>query len=80
MYSNLKTNMAKRLGEVNTALTSFVDELRAQSVWESTVLLSSCEFARTLDSVGGGSYHAWAGNHIIIGGDLPGDHRWQRTA
>jgi len=72
MHSNLKTSMVTRLAEVNTALTAFVDELRAQSVWDSTVLLSSSEFARTLDSNGGGSDHAWAGNHFVIGGALQG--------
>merc|ERR1712012_705475 len=56
----------------NTALTSFVDELRAQSVWGSTVLLSASEFARTLDSNGGGSDHAWAGNQFVISGSLRG--------
>jgi cullin-associated NEDD8-dissociated protein 1 len=72
MHSDLKTNMVTRLGDVNTALTSFVDELRAQSVWGSTVLLSASEFARTLDSNGGGSDHAWAGNHFVLGGALQG--------
>ena len=33
---------------------------------------SSSEFARTLDSNGGGSDHAWAGQHFIIGGKVKG--------
>ena len=33
---------------------------------------SSSEFARTLDSNGGGSDHAWAGQHFIIGGKAAG--------
>merc|ERR1740121_2004908 len=44
--------------------------MKAQGNWEKVVLFSSSEFGRTLDSNGGGSDHAWAGNQFVIGGSL----------
>ena len=72
MHANLKQGMKERLTVVDDALTLFVAELRAQGVWESTVLMSSSEFGRTLNSNGGGSDHAWAGNYFLMGGALQG--------
>mmetsp|Transcript_30298 Transcript_30298/g.58436 ORF Transcript_30298/g.58436 Transcript_30298/m.58436 type:complete len:120 (-) Transcript_30298:61-420(-) len=46
--------------------------MKAQDAWESVVLATESEFARTLDSNGGGSDHAWAGNHFVVGGALKG--------
>jgi len=72
MHSNLKMGLVSRFGEINGALQGFVAEMRAQSVWNNVVVMSESEFARTLDSNGGGSDHAWAGNHFVIGGGLNG--------
>jgi len=57
---------------INADLTQWVNEMEAQNVWNDVVLFSSSEFARTLDSNGGGSDHAYAGNHFLIGGSLKG--------
>merc|ERR1712157_449256 len=72
MHSNMKDNLAAKFKETDDALRAFVLELRAQGVWEQVVLYTSSEFGRTLASNGGGSDHAWAGNHIIVGGDVRG--------
>lgn len=71
-HKNMKEKTATRFAEVDTALLGFVEELEKQEVWEQVVLSSASEFARTLDSNGGGSDHAWAGNHFIISGALLG--------
>uniref|UniRef100_A0A7S1F7N6 PA14 domain-containing protein n=1 Tax=Noctiluca scintillans TaxID=2966 RepID=A0A7S1F7N6_NOCSC len=71
-HSSVKTRLRQRLNEVNSALEGFVQEMRAQGVWNNVVVMSESEFARTLDSNGGGSDHAWAGNHFVIGGGLSG--------
>mmetsp|Transcript_40718 Transcript_40718/g.94405 ORF Transcript_40718/g.94405 Transcript_40718/m.94405 type:complete len:119 (+) Transcript_40718:1013-1369(+) len=46
--------------------------MKAQNIWDSVLLATESEFARTLDSNGGGSDHAWAGNHFVVGGGLKG--------
>merc|ERR1711904_576036 len=56
------------------ALRSFVGELKAQNVFDKTVLASESEFGRTLTSNGAGTDHAWAGNHFVLGGSVNGGH------
>merc|ERR1719436_2312455 len=68
----MKQNTANKFGEIDAALRDFVREMEAQGIWENVVLATESEFARTLDSNGGGSDHAWAGNQFIIGGGLNG--------
>merc|ERR1712139_184539 len=56
------------------SLQGFVEELRAQNVFNSVVVATGSDFGRTLSSNGGGTDHAWAGNHFIIGGNVKGGH------
>ncbi|CAJ1395594.1 unnamed protein product [Effrenium voratum] len=72
MHSNLNNGLVNSFGSINAALRGFVAEMKAQNVWDSVVLASTSEFARTLDSNGGGSDHAWAGQHFVIGGKVKG--------
>merc|ERR1712014_141471 len=60
------------MGEIDGALSRFVAEMEAQQIWDKVVFVTESEFARTLDSNGGGSDHGWAGNHLIMGGGLKG--------
>ena len=60
------------LDEVNTALTSFVEEMKSQHIFENTVLVSTSDFGRTLTSNGQGTDHAWGGNYFILGGEVKG--------
>merc|ERR1719150_3653138 len=76
----MKVNLARRFAEIDGALTAFVAEMQAQKVWNNVVLATESEFARTLDSNGGGSDHAWAGNHIIAGGGIKGKQIFNRFA
>eukprot|EP00927_Polykrikos_kofoidii_P059399 TRINITY_DN54558_c0_g1_i1.p1 TRINITY_DN54558_c0_g1~~TRINITY_DN54558_c0_g1_i1.p1 ORF type:complete len:1948 (+),score=287.27 TRINITY_DN54558_c0_g1_i1:50-5845(+) len=57
---------------LNDALEGFVAELKAQSIFDSTVIVTSSDFGRTLTSNGLGTDHAWAGNYFVIGGDVKG--------
>lgn len=50
----------------------FADEMKAQGVWNSVVVSTSSDFARTLTSNGRGTDHGWAGNHMILGGGVRG--------
>ncbi|CAJ1389654.1 unnamed protein product [Effrenium voratum] len=72
MHSNLLTSLTNKFADINSALEGFVAEMKAQNIWNSVALASSSEFARTLDSNGGGSDHAWAGQHFVIGGKVRG--------
>jgi len=72
--------LANRFREIDDALRGFVAEMEAQKIWDSIVFITSSEFARTLDSNGGGSDHAWAGNHIIAGGGINGKRIFNRFA
>merc|ERR1740123_205546 len=68
----MKNNLDGKFNEINAALTKFVAEMEAQKIWDKVVFVTESEFGRTLDSNGGGSDHAWAGNHFIISGGLKG--------
>jgi len=72
MHSMMKQNLNNKFTDINEALEDFVGEMKAQDAWNNVILMTSSEFARTLDTNGGGSDHAWAGNHFIIGGSLNG--------
>merc|ERR1719401_1988136 len=72
MHSNMKRSLDRRFMDINRDLEQWVAELQAQDVWKDVVLFSSSEFARTLDSNGGGSDHGYGGNHFLIGGGLKG--------
>merc|ERR1712060_53274 len=72
MHSNMKASLANRFRDIDDALRGFVAEMEVQEIWDNVVFITSSEFARTLDSNGGGSDHAWAGNHIIAGGGVKG--------
>jgi len=65
-------DLAPKLGEVDIALRRFVSELQAQSIFDSTVVVSQSEFGRTLTSNGMGTDHGWAGNHFVLGGSIRG--------
>merc|ERR1711991_183216 len=48
------------------------DELKAQGLWDDTVIVIASEFARTMKSNGLGTDHAWGGNAMVVGGGLDG--------
>merc|ERR1719323_2905395 len=78
MHRNMKASLSRRFGDINRDLIPWVAELKAQNVWNGTVLFTSSEFARTLDSNGGGSDHGWGGNHFIISGAVRGGRIFNR--
>jgi len=72
-HSSVATVLAEKFKEVNDALRAFVTELKAQEIFDSTVLATHSDFGRTLTpNSGAGTDHAWAGNHVVLGGDLRG--------
>ena len=41
-------------------------------VYNATVIFTASDFGRTLSSNGAGTDHAWAGQHLVLGGGLRG--------
>lgn len=62
----------EKLAQVNGAIASFVDEMKAQGIWEQVTLLTASDFGRTLGSNGAGTDHAWGGHYAILGGSVNG--------
>jgi len=73
MHTNLEMNLFNRFGTINQGITAFVNEMRAQGIWNDVVLATQSDFARTLDpNSNRGTDHAWAGQHFVISGGLKG--------
>lgn len=69
----MKTNLARKFKDLNGALTSFVDEMIEQGTWDTTTVIITSDFGRTLTSNSGeGSDHAWGGNYFVAGGSVKG--------
>ncbi|CAK9025116.1 Retrovirus-related Pol polyprotein from transposon TNT 1-94 [Durusdinium trenchii] len=63
----------QRFSELNHALTQFTQELKAQGVFESVVLATQSDFARTLTpNSQRGTDHGWAGHYVLLGGGIKG--------
>ena len=58
--------------DIDAALAAFETELKAQGVWEDTILLTSSDFGRTYAMNGAGTDHAWGGNYFALGGAVNG--------
>jgi uncharacterized protein (DUF1501 family) len=72
-HSSQDNVLNNRLRDVNGAFSSFVREMKAQQLWDNVAVVFVSEFGRTLTAnAGGGSDHAWGGNHFIASGDLKG--------
>ena len=73
-HSDLGDDLAEKFAIINTALTSFVNEMKRPSVnmWNSVTIVTISDFGRTLTSNGVGTDHAWGGNHVIMGGAVAG--------
>lgn len=60
-------------GEVNPAIKGFRDALKLRGLWDSTTLVMTSEFARTISpNASGGTDHAWSGVAFIAGGKIKG--------
>ncbi|KAL7542977.1 hypothetical protein ACHAXR_013016 [Thalassiosira sp. AJA248-18] len=59
--------------QVDDALAAYAAELKQLGLWESTVLIETSEFGRTMYPNGNmGTDHGWAGHYFAIGGGLDG--------
>ncbi len=74
LMSGGNSNHAALLGSVDAALGAFWDALGPGDIGarEDVTVFSASEFARTLQSNGSGSDHAWGGVQFVLGGAVNG--------
>jgi cullin-associated NEDD8-dissociated protein 1 len=65
-------NLSPMFGDVDSALGSFMTEMKEQGRWGDVVVISVSDFARTLTSNGRGTDHGWGGIHWVAGGSVNG--------
>ncbi|MDG2221340.1 MAG: DUF1501 domain-containing protein [Rubripirellula sp.] len=73
-HDELMNNQAANLETVSQALKSFQDAMDGLGMTDKVVTFTASDFARTLNSNGKGSDHAWGGNQIVMGGPVRGGH------
>ena len=58
--------------DLNSALASFVTEMKAQGMWENVTIVMASDFGRALATNGRGTDHGWGGNAFMMGGAVKG--------
>jgi len=71
-HSNLVEQTEANFFTMDSALETFVNEMKAQGAWEQVTLLSLSDFGRTMTTNGRGTDHGWGANHFILGGNVRG--------
>ena len=71
-HQNLIGGQAAMLPEISEALGAFKNALNEMGVFDEVTVFSISDFARTLNTNGQGSDHAWGGNQFIMGGSVAG--------
>jgi len=72
LHSDAGEGLEELFKDVDDSLKAFVTEIQAQGVWDNTVIATESDFGRSLQSNGAGTDHAWAGNHMVLGGKVKG--------
>jgi uncharacterized protein (DUF1501 family) len=73
-HSDLINAQNNQLPVVSQALKAFYDATVELGVADKVTTFTASDFARTLNSNGVGSDHAWGGNHMVMGGAVQGRH------
>jgi uncharacterized protein (DUF1501 family) len=69
----MKANLRPKMKNLNANLQRFVGQLKKDGLWESTVIVVTSEFARTITpNAGDGSDHAYGQHTMIMGGSVAG--------
>ncbi len=59
--------------QLSPAVAAFYEETQQMGVAENVTTFTESDFSRTFQpTTGGGSDHAWGGNHLVIGGAVQG--------
>lgn len=71
-HDELINNQNYNLGDVSRGLKNFYDAIGSLGLNDDVLTFTASDFARTLNSNGRGSDHAWGGNQILMGGAVQG--------
>ena len=71
-HNSALEQVQSKMDQTNVALTGFVDEMRQLGVWNNVTVITASDFARTYDSNGAGTDHAWGGQYMMLGGSVRG--------
>ena len=67
-HANMKANIRERFQTLNQGLSLFVEELKAQNVWDNVTIVFTSDFGRTITpNSNEGSDHAWGGHYWMMG-------------
>lgn len=81
-HDDLISRQAAKMAELNSALQAFCTFLQANNLWSKSVLFTTSEFGRALQSNGRGADHGWGSHHFVIGGAVRGKKiygQWPRV-
>ena len=62
-HNDAREVVNENFNAINVGLKSFVNELKAQKVWDDVVVVAMSDFGRKLPPNGLGTDHAWGGMH-----------------
>lgn len=72
-HADMKPSLSKGFQQLNSSLTAFQQEMKAQGYWDTVSLVITSDFGRTLTAnSGNGTDHAWGGNYFVMGGAVNG--------
>jgi len=73
MHANINAHLPTHFNEINSALKSLKEEMKAQGMWNQVNIVFVSEFGRTLQpNTANGTDHAWGANYFMAGGALDG--------
>ena len=70
--THFEPDMGPLFEDINDSLEQFVNELKAQDLWNNVTIMCVSDFGRTITSNSQGTDHSWGGNYWILGGDIKG--------
>lgn len=71
-HSAQAVTLPNLLAEVDRAISSFEEAMRAARLADQVTLFTASDFGRTLVANGDGTDHGWGGHHIVVGGAVRG--------
>lgn len=72
-HKGVENALAGKFESLSEALAEFVAELKAQNIYDSVVIATHSDFARTLTpNSNAGTDHGWAGIQVVLSGAIKG--------
>ncbi len=75
-HDELLNNHGQLMSTLDNALSEFYSATEELGVSDCVTSFTISDFARTLNSNGNGTDHAWGGNSIVMGGAVKGKHMY----